>query len=306
MIGVAFDGTGYGCDRSVWGGELLLMGTDVRRGDPGRPPGAVHPGGRRPRGAQPVPGRDRPARRPPASPTADGLRPGRRLPGRGTGRRRGRSWPAGSAACGPPAWAGSSTGSPRCSGCATRSPTRRRPRSSWRPWPAPAATAVPLTMDVEDGQLRLGTARARAWSRASGRASPAAALALGFHRALASATSRLVVRTAAEQGVDAVGLTGGVFQNRLLLDELTAALRTAGLKVLTHRLVPPNDGGLSLGQAAVGRARVAAAMRDDEDRRRPVTITREPAELHRRGPARRPRRRLVVAGPRFHAGATLW
>ena len=51
-----------------------------------------------------------------------------------------------------------------------------------------------------------------------------------------------------------MGLTGGVFQNRLLTALTRAALADRGLQALTHRLVPPNDGGLSLGQAAVGLA----------------------------------------------------
>ena len=114
-------------------------------------------------------------------------------------------------------------------------------------------------MDVEDGQLRLGRlVRDLVAGVQDGHSTPA--LALGFHRALAAATTRLVVRAASEQGVDLVGLTGGVFQNRLLLDELVPGLRAAGLSVLTHRRVPPNDGGLSLGQVAVGRAMAARGL----------------------------------------------
>jgi len=48
-----------------------------------------------------------------------------------------------------------------------------------------------------------------------------------------------------------VALSGGVFQNRLLLRLTTAALQKEGFDVLTHRLVPPNDGGVSLGQAVI-------------------------------------------------------
>ena len=55
----------------------------------------------------------------------------------------------------------------------------------------------------------------------------------------------------ADTGIKQVVLSGGVFQNRLLFRMTTEALQLAGFQVLTHRLVPCNDGGISLGQAAV-------------------------------------------------------
>ena len=54
-----------------------------------------------------------------------------------------------------------------------------------------------------------------------------------------------------QTGIDRVALSGGVFQNVLLLRLARAALAARHLQVLTHRLVPPNDGGLALGQVAV-------------------------------------------------------
>jgi hydrogenase maturation protein HypF len=55
-----------------------------------------------------------------------------------------------------------------------------------------------------------------------------------------------------DTGISTVVLSGGVFQNHLLFRLSVAALEREGFQALTHRLVPTNDGGLSLGQAVVG------------------------------------------------------
>ena len=68
-----------------------------------------------------------------------------------------------------------------------------------------------------------------------------------FHMGLAEAT----VRVAQAAGLPRVALTGGCFQNRLLLSLVRRQLEEAGFAVYSHALVPPNDGGLSLGQAVV-------------------------------------------------------
>jgi hydrogenase maturation protein HypF len=80
-------------------------------------------------------------------------------------------------------------------------------------------------------------------------------LAARFHAGLADAVAGLAAELARSHGVAAVALSGGVFQNRTLLEATARRLREAGLAVLTHREVPANDGGLSLGQAVVAAAR---------------------------------------------------
>ena len=80
-----------------------------------------------------------------------------------------------------------------------------------------------------------------------------------FHRSIAELLA-LACRSAREQtGLEIVALSGGVFQNRLLLEQLIARLEQLSFQVYINRRVPPNDGGLSLGQAAVAAARLQIA-----------------------------------------------
>ena len=68
--------------------------------------------------------------------------------------------------------------------------------------------------------------------------------------------STRIVAVALSVGQPRVALTGGCFQNRLLTERAADRLERAGFEVLLHRLVPPNDGGISLGQVAVAAARL--------------------------------------------------
>jgi hydrogenase maturation protein HypF len=65
----------------------------------------------------------------------------------------------------------------------------------------------------------------------------------------------LAARVAESRGLETVALSGGVFQNVVLTDLVVDGLEARGLRVLTHNQVPPNDGGICLGQAAVAAAR---------------------------------------------------
>ena len=77
-------------------------------------------------------------------------------------------------------------------------------------------------------------------------------IAARFHNALVDA----IIAVARSVGQPRVALTGGCFQNRLLTERVADQLERAGFEVLLHRLVPPNDGGISLGQIAVAAARL--------------------------------------------------
>jgi hydrogenase maturation protein HypF len=83
-------------------------------------------------------------------------------------------------------------------------------------------------------------------------------LAARFHESVAAGTADLVRRVAASTGLATVALGGGVFQNARLLSSLGDRLRAAGLEVLVPRALSPNDGAISFGQAAVAAARLAA------------------------------------------------
>jgi hydrogenase maturation protein HypF len=79
-----------------------------------------------------------------------------------------------------------------------------------------------------------------------------------FHAGLARATTEALVLVAGRQELDTAVLSGGVFQNRLLLELTSAGLEEAGLRVLVPEKLAPNDGQIAFGQVAVAAARLAA------------------------------------------------
>jgi hydrogenase maturation protein HypF len=83
---------------------------------------------------------------------------------------------------------------------------------------------------------------------------PPAVIAARFHAAVARMIVDVCARLRAQGAGEAVGLTGGVFQNALLMQMTIDDLHRAGFEVLVHQRVPANDGGLALGQAALARA----------------------------------------------------
>ncbi|WP_430334316.1 carbamoyltransferase HypF [Rhodococcus sp. ACT016] len=262
LLGIAYDGTGYGCDRTVWGGEMLLVGPDLLDAE-------------RVGHLQPflLPGGDVAVRNPARvalallhevgldTPAAE------ELPCLQAMASNERALVAAQLDSGLGCVRTTSVGR-LFDGVASMLGVRHR--ISYEAQAAvelealarTARTPAAVEMQSEGGELRL--AELLGGLVAGVRAGvPAPELAFGFHCALAAATASLAVDITRRTGVEAVGLTGGVFQNRLLTALVRVRLETEGLRVLTHHAVPANDGGLSLGQAALGLATLARRARTD-------------------------------------------
>lgn len=80
-------------------------------------------------------------------------------------------------------------------------------------------------------------------------------LALGFHNAVSDMTVNMCESIRVRSGIGDVALSGGVFQNSVLLESLLNSLKIRGFSVFINESVPPNDGGISLGQAYIGLQR---------------------------------------------------
>jgi hydrogenase maturation protein HypF len=89
---------------------------------------------------------------------------------------------------------------------------------------------------------------------------PVAVISARFHEAVARATALACASAAELHGLELAVLSGGVFQNRTLLERTAVLLADAGLRVLVPERLPPNDGGIAYGQAAVAAARDRAGV----------------------------------------------
>ena len=244
-LGVVYDGTGYGTDGTVWGGELLAGGlAGFER--------AAHlwpvrlPGGERAirepwrmacawlteiEGGEPAP--------------IAGVDPGR--------------WSQVAALC------GSGTASPVTTSagrlcdavaalCGVRTGVTYEGQAAIE-LEALATTAVvdrsaPAPPRQDDGTLD-GRELVVDVVEALAAGHDPATVAARFHASFAARTAAAAARAAGERGLETVVLSGGVFQNRLLLEQTAAAVRGHGLQVLRPERLPPNDGGIAYGQAAV-------------------------------------------------------
>jgi hydrogenase maturation protein HypF len=95
---------------------------------------------------------------------------------------------------------------------------------------------------------------------------PAPIMAARFHKALAKTLVAMAKKLSGRDDddpprFDTIALSGGCFQNRVLFEEVVLRLERENFRVLTHARVPANDGGLALGQAAIGAARLIAGSR---------------------------------------------
>jgi hydrogenase maturation protein HypF len=115
----------------------------------------------------------------------------------------------------------------------------------------------PVRVDDRDPLRIMGAdlVRAAADELAAGVARPV--IAARFHNGVAAAISRVCAELRDRTGLGTVALSGGVFQNLLLTERVAGQLADRGFRVLVHHRVPCNDGGISLGQAVVAAARGA-------------------------------------------------
>ena len=127
--------------------------------------------------------------------------------------------------------------------------------------PASALDGYPAGIEEGD-QLRVfGADLIRAVAEDVRRGVARPVVAARFHHGVADAIARTCAILRSRTGLGLVALSGGVFQNLLLLERTVGRLEADGFRVLVHGRVPPNDGGISLGQAAVAAARDRLLLR---------------------------------------------
>ena len=110
------------------------------------------------------------------------------------------------------------------------------------------ADSYPFELDADMVDFRPAIERIVGEVRAD---APAALMAARFHNTVAEAIAEVCRRLRAEEGLNRVCLSGGTFQNMKLLARTLAALRKLEFEVFIHAQVPPNDGGIALGQAVI-------------------------------------------------------
>lgn len=124
----------------------------------------------------------------------------------------------------------------------------------------------PYAIEIQDGAFQLSFGPAIRAMVADLRANvDRGRIAGGFHQTIAEAVGEMCVRIREGERLERVALSGGVFQNDLLLALTTNGLLRRGFQVYSHQLVPPNDGGIALGQAAVALARMDGNLQENSN-----------------------------------------
>lgn len=248
VLGVAFDGTGYGDDGSIWGGELFV--------------GSVAEGFERVGSLRPavLPGGDAAARFPVQAAAGflhqlDGLPdlaaapfhfPERFELGRRLIDRQMRTFPTTSA--------GRLFDTAAALLGFTRAITFEGQAAIWLEQLARRATSGDVWPFPFDGHELDFRPLLQAVIDARRRGIDLPVIARAFHRGVAAGLWQAIDTLCAAQGVDTVALSGGVFQNELLLSELATLARGRVPRLWINQRVPPNDGGIALGQAALAAA----------------------------------------------------
>ena len=260
VLGVAFDGTGYGCDRSLWGGEFLVA--DLR--------GFERVGHLAP---VPLPGGAMAIK----EPWRMGMVWAGEAAGRAEAERFGASaderWEAVLGLAAHERTVRTSSAGRLFDAVAALLGVRHRVTYEGQAAIELEALAASVPLDeAPDYPLETPAIPQGGAGRPAGpvvldpgplvarvlaerdRGTPVAVIAAGFHAGLGRAVADLACRLATVHGLSTVALSGGVFQNARLTQVVAPAVERAGLEVLVHRRVPPNDGGVSIGQAAIAAA----------------------------------------------------
>jgi len=234
IIGVALDGTGYGTDGTIWGGEFFIATrADFERVAHFKP--------------YPMPGGEKAVEEPwrmAASVTlTEGLGGDQRI----------RDMIAANFNCPPASSAGRLFDAVAALLGLCDVATYEAQAAIRLEAVADASVSGHYPFDWHDGILDFGrTIRALLADRQN-----IGVAAARFQNTIVAGIVRVCETVREERGLKRVALSGGVFQNEWVLTRATAALRERGFEVFTNALVPPNDGGLSLGQAAVAAARLS-------------------------------------------------
>jgi hydrogenase maturation protein HypF len=243
VIGVAFDGLGLGCDQHAWGGEFLVADlSGFER--------AAH------FAEVPMPGADAAVRSPWRMALAhlDAAYAGAIPPELAVVQRNAAHWDAvlslSRSELAPPTSSAGRLFDAVSALLGIRDEVTYEGQAAIElEYAADPTEAGTYPVPYVDGQLHVSAlVRALADDLLTG--VPVPVLAARFHNSLANAVLTVAEHLRAEHGLDTVALSGGVFQNVLLLSRCLDRLEPAGFTVLTHRQVPPNDGGISLGQSA--------------------------------------------------------